>query len=372
AKRWLVRPFGNNFISSVAVFLLITPLLAYYFNQVAWISLLVNVAAMSLTALITWCALVRIGIGFSEFSGVLAFVQEKLFEWLFAIQNLFVNLPHTLVRVPHPNGVEAFLLTAAGFGLFLVFFKSQYKKVGVYLFLLGLAPVLWGWGFKRSPDFSLSVLGAKGEMVSVLSLSERIIVIGGGEVRDAQHTPRQVVEPVLAYLGRDKIEGYLPLRFDSSGQAASAEIVSSLKPGFVSWPMTHQPREETPDSMAMKFEYLLTSGDTVPFAFRIIDDDFAFLFVPQIKKFRPPQWDSLLRGATILIAPLEFAQAESLARFSNVKTVVSTRRENRLPQTLPEKVFFTFRDGAVTFQTKDEECRVQTHLSRRKSVLNKR
>ncbi|MGE5693158.1 MAG: hypothetical protein ACM3YF_05200, partial [Candidatus Zixiibacteriota bacterium] len=211
-----------------------------------------------------------------------------------------------------------------------------------------------------------------GEMVSVLSLSDRIIVIGGGEVRNARHTPRQVVEPFLAYLGRDKIEGYLPLRFDSSGQAASAEIVSSLKPGFVGWPMARQPKEETADSMTMKFEYLLTNGDSVPFALRIIDDDFAFLFIPQIKRFRPPRLDSLLSGPIALVAPLEFAQAESLARFSNVKAVVSTRRENRLLQTLPEKVFFTFRDGAVTFRIKEEKWKVQAHLSTRKSVLDKR
>ncbi|HXF48095.1 MAG TPA: ComEC/Rec2 family competence protein [Verrucomicrobiae bacterium] len=372
AKRWLIQPFHTNLGSSVAVFLLITPLLAYYFNQVAWTSLLVNVMAMPLAALISWCALVRLGIGFTEFSSPLAFVQEKLFEWLFAIQNLFVNLPHTLVRVPHPNGVETFLLTIAGFGLFLIFFKSQYKKVGVYLFLLGLAPVLWGWGFKRSSGFSLSVLEAKGEMVSVLSLLDQIIVIGGGEVRDAQHTPRQVVEPVLAYLGRDKIEGYLPLRFDSFGQAASAEIVTRFRPGFVGWPVARQPKEETADSMTLKFEYLLTSGDSVPFALRVIKEDYTFLFVPQFKRFRPPRWDSLFDGPTVLIAPLEFPRAESLARFSNVKVVVSTRRDYRLFQTGPDRVFFTFRDGAVNFRVKKEEWEVRTHFSKRKLAFGNR
>lgn len=369
ARRWLVRPFGNNFKSSVAVFLLITPLLAYYFNQVAWASLFVNVMAMPLTALITWCALVRLGSGLSELSDLLAFVQEKLFEWLFAIQNLFVNLPHTLVRVPHPNGMETFLLTGAGFGLFLFFFKSQYKKVGIYLFLLGLAPVLWGWGFKRSPDFSLSVLEAKGEVVSVLSLSDRTIIIGSGEVRDAQHTPQQVVEPVLAYLGKDRIEGYLPLRFDSSGRAASAEIISDFRPDLVGWPSTGESNGVAADPAVVRFEYLQPAGDSVPFALRVIKADYTFLFVPQFKRFRPPRWDSLLAGPTVLVTPLEFTQAESLSRFSNIKAVISTRRENRLPQALPQKVFFTFRDGAVSFRLKKGKLAVQTHLSKRKSVF---
>lgn len=369
AKRWLIRPFRNNSKSSAAVFLLITPLLAYYFNQVAWTSLLVNVAAMPLTALITWSALVRLGIGFSDFSSPLVFVQEKLFGALFWVQDLFVNLPHTLLRVPHPKGVETFLLTAAGFGLFLVLFKSQYRKAGLYFFLFGLTPVIWGWAFKRTADFSLSVLEARGEMVSVLSLPGQTLAIGGGRVDDKQHTPRQVLEPVLAYLGKDKIEGYLPLRSDSSARVASDEIAKKFRPDFIGRPIESLDGAGSPVPADLKFEYLLVSGDSVPFALRLLSGEFAFLFIPQLKKSRLPLLDSILAGPTVLVAPLEFARAESLAGRANVKAVVSTQRAYRLPQKLPDKVFFPFRDGTVTFQTKEEGLTAQTYLSKRKLVL---
>jgi hypothetical protein len=113
----------------------------------------------------------------------------------------------------------------------------------------------------------------------------------------------------------------------------------------------------------------LTAEDSVPFALRVIKADFTFLYVPQIKRFKQPQWDSLFAGPTVLIAPLEFPQAESLARLSNGITLVSTRRENRLPQALPQKVFFTFRDGSVSFLSKKGKSAVQTYLSKRKSVF---
>ncbi len=372
AKRWLVLPFRNNIKSSAAVFLLITPLLAYYFNQVAWISLLVNVVAMPLAALSTWCALVRFAIGFSEFSGLLAIVQEKLFEWLFAVQNLFVNLPHTLLRISHLTGLETFLLTAAGFGLFLIFFKSQYKKAGLYLFLLGLAPLVWGRALHCPLDFSLSVLEARGELVSVLFLPDRTVVIGGGEVREAHHTPRQVLEPFLAYLGKDGIDGYLPLEFDSSAEGASEEIVKKLRPTFVGRPAVGRRDEGEAASTEIKFEYLLATGDSVPFALRLMKGGFTFLFIPQTERFRPPLWDSLLAGSTVLVASLELAQIESVPASVNVWAVISIRPDHRLPPTLPDKVFFTCKDGAVTFRENNGGWTAQAYLSKRKRIVSER
>ncbi|HLG93898.1 MAG TPA: ComEC/Rec2 family competence protein, partial [candidate division Zixibacteria bacterium] len=370
-KRWLVWPFRNNLSNSAAVFLLISPLLAYYFNQVAWASLLVNVVAMPLTALITWTALVRLGISFLDFFGPLVFVQEKLFEGLFWVQNLFVNLPHTLLRIPHPNGLETFLLTAAGFGLLLVLFKSQYRKAGLYLFLIGLTPVVWVWAFKRPPEFALTVLEAKGEMVSVLSLPGGTLVVGGGAVRESQHTPRQTLEPFLAYLGKDKIDGYLPVRFDSSGWTASEEIAGKFRPDFIGWPAAGNRNGTAVGPTDIKFEYLLVIEDSVPFALRLICPDFAFLFIRQLKRSRPPRWDSLLAGPTVLVASLEVAQAESLTALANVKAVVSTRQRYQLPPTRPDEAFFTFRDGAVTFQAKEDGLAAQSHLSKRKRFLAK-
>ncbi|MGH8003206.1 MAG: hypothetical protein ACRECJ_00575, partial [Limisphaerales bacterium] len=122
----------------------------------------------------------------------------------------------------------------------------------------------------------------------------------------------------------------------------------------------------------IKFEYLLEAGDSAPFALRLTKGGLAFLFIPQLKRFRPPRWDSLLAGPTVLVASLEMAPADSLAGRANVKAIVSTRRDYRLPERLPEKVFFPFRDGTVTFRTEKGGLVAQTHLSKRKPAFDHR
>jgi competence protein ComEC len=348
------------------------PLIAFYFNQVTPVSLLSNLFAVPLAMLITWNAFL---FGFFNLLGagsLLAGGVVFLFEALFRIQELFSGHPLFHFVIPHPDGWTTFLLLLTVFAFLVFVLKPEWRKAGAYLLLSGLVPLVWLQGFKERPEFSLSVLEAQGEMVAVLSLPNSTVVVGGGEVREAQHTPRRVLEPFLTYLGKDKIEGYLPLRFDSAGRAASAGIVKDFRPDFVGWPVASQQKEGDVSSKGMKFEYLLTVGDSVPFALRVIRADFTFLFVPQIKRFKQPRWDSLFAGPTVLVAPLEFPQAESLASFSSLKALVSTRRNHRLVQTRSNKVFFTFRDGAVTFRTEKEEVAVQTHFSGRRSAFANR
>ncbi len=352
--------------TSLVAFLATFPLIAFYFNQVTPVSLLSNLFAVPLAMLITWSAFLfgflnLLGIG-PLLTGGLVF----LFDSLFRIQELFTGRTLFHFVIPHPDGWTTSLLFLTVFALLVFVFKSEWRKAGAYLLLSGLIPLVWLPALKGQPKFSLSVLEARGEVVSVLSMADRTVVVGGGEVRETKHTPRQVLEPFLTYLGNDGIDAYLPLRFDSSGRAASAEIAKSFRPGFVGWPMDGSQKGGVAGSMDIKFEYLLTTGDSAPFALRLIKGDFTFLFIPQIRKVGSSQWDSLLAGQTVPVAPLEMAQAESLARSSNVKAVVSIRRDYRLPETFSGNVFFTFRDGAVTFQTKKEGLAVQTHLSGRK------
>ncbi len=357
------------FTTPLVAFFATFPLLAFYFNQVTPVSLLSNLAAVPLAMLITWSAFL---FGFLNLFGVGSWLTGGvvfLFDALFWIQELFTGHPLFHFVVPHPDGWTTALLFLTVFALLVFVFKSEWRKTGVYLLLSGLIPLVWLPELKEKPKFSLSVLEAKGEMVAVLSVPDRTVVIGGGEVREAQHTPRQVLEPFLAYLGRDKINAYLPLRFDSSGRAASAEIAGKFGPDFSGWPTVGQQKEIGAGPTDIKFEYLLTVEDSVPLALRLIKEGFAFLFIPQIKKFRPPRWDSLLTGPTVLVAPLEVAQAESLARFSNVKAVVSNRRDYELPPTRPDRVFFTFSDGAVFLKAEKEGWAAQTHLSRRTALL---
>ncbi len=364
-KRWLTQPFWQNFSSSVAVFLLITPLLAYYFNQVAWASLLVNVAAIPLTALITWNALANFALGFLDFSHSLVFVQTKLLDGLFLVQHFFINLPHIFVRVPHPSEVECFLLTLSGFGLLLVFFEDRFRKIGLYLFFISGIPIVWGWGFKRVPEFILSILEARGETVSVLHLPDKTVVIGGGQVGQRQHTPRYVLEPFLAYSGIERIEAYLPLRFDSSGRKASEEIVKKFDPALVGWSVVKGGKKETAASPALNFEYLFVSGDSIPFGLRLGVAGFSFLFLPQWVRSRPPPSYSLFSDSTILVVPLDFARAESLSHHPNIKSIVSIQRLYRRPETLPKNLFFPFRDGMVAFKKEKNGLVATTHLSRR-------
>ncbi len=348
------------------------PLIAFYFNQVTPVSLLSNLFAVPLAMLITWSAFLFAFLNLFGAGSLLAGGVVFLFDALFRIQELFTGHPLFHFVIPHPDGWTTALLFLTVFALFIFVFRSEWRKAGTYLLLSGLVPLVWLPVLKEKPKFSLSVLESKGEMVSVLSAPDRTIVIGGGEVRESKHTPRQVLEPFLAYLGKDKIDAYLPLRFDSSGRAASMEIAKTFRPDFIGWPIVGQRNAGENGPTDIKFEYLLTVGDSIPFALRLIQEGFTFLFLPQIKKFRPPRWDSLLTGPTVLVAPLEAAQAESLTALANVRAVVSTRQGYQPPQTPPDKVFFTFRDGAVFLQAEKEGWIAQSYLSRRKTPLANR
>lgn len=371
-KRYINWTFLNNFRSSTAVFLLITPLLAYYFNTVTWISILVNVVAIPLAGLITWVSFLSFLFGFFINPEALSAIQAELFSFLFAIQDFFGHWPGLFMRIPHPSALESISLTLAGFGLLMILFKPGLKKLGTYAFLVGWLPVVWGTGWSSQSDVSLSVLEARGEIVSVLSLPDKAVVIGGGAVRETQHTPRQVLEPFLAYLGKDIIDGYLSLRFDSSARVASDEIAKKFRPDFIGWPMAGVIKEDSAAPADVKFEYLLAAEDSVPFGLRLVCNRTTFLFIPQLKRSRLPQLDSILTGPTVLVAPLEFALAESLAQLPNLKAVLSTQRAYRLPQKLPEEVFFTFRDGALIFHAKEKGLAAQAYLSKRKLVFNNR
>ncbi|MGH8004358.1 MAG: ComEC/Rec2 family competence protein, partial [Limisphaerales bacterium] len=209
-----LRSLKSRFLSFVTTplvaFLATFPLIAFYFNQVTPVSLLSNLFAVPLALLITWSAFLFGFLNFLNAGSLLAGGPVFLFETLFWIQEVFTGHPFFHFAIPHPDGWTAFLLFLTAFALLVFVFKSEWRKAGAYLLLSGLIPLVWLPALKEKLKFSLSILEARGEIVSVLSLPEGMVVVGGGEVRETQHTPRQVLEPFLAYLGKDGIDGYLP------------------------------------------------------------------------------------------------------------------------------------------------------------------
>lgn len=362
-KRRFDWVFWNNAKSSAAVFLLITPLLAYYFNLVSWASLLVNIAAIPLAALMTWSSLLAGVAGFFTTQAPLAVVQTNLFEYLFLIQNWFGNLPHFFMRVAHPSVLESSLLTFAGFGLLAFLFKPDYRKTGIYLFLAGLIPVIWFSGFKRAPEFELTVLEARGEVAALLSLGDKTYLIGGGRMEEGRNTPEQVLEPALNYLGKSKIDGFIPLRFDSTGQAASAKIREEFGLGSVDSTAALRP-VPAPESMhLLKVEYLQKPADSIPFGLRIGWRNRAFLFFNRPIRWPEIKTDSLLPAPAVLVGPFD-STVWSLPP-SKAPVVVSIRRPPK-HEGSSSRVFFLSRDGAVTFRLRNGRMVATSHLSKRK------
>jgi len=373
-KHWFIRRFDwaiwNNTRSSAAVFLLITPILAYYFNQVTWASLLVNVAAVPLAALITWSSI--LSLIFSTFGSGFLFipVQIKLFSVLLAVQKFFAELPHIFMRVPHPSAPEAFLLTLAGGGLFLLFFKPQRRKAGLYLFLGSLTLFVWGQAMKTKPDIQLTVLEARNETVSVLSSGDKTFVVGGGRLGGKANSPEKTLAPYLAYLGKSKIDGYFPLSFDSLAQAASDKISELFSPELKSWPIDKKVVQSLQAGSFSKLDYLLAPNDSVPFGLKILTDSLTFLFVPDGQKLFNLKLDSLISGPMVLISPVDSIKAKTLLQMPKIKAVVSTRSLfGRMPEFAPD-LFFTAKDGAVTFLRRKEKWKISTYLSKRHCVLS--
>jgi len=368
-KRTFERAVWFNFRNSVAVLLLLTPLLAYYFNQVTWASLLVNVAAIPLAALITWSSI--LSLIFSTFGSGFLFipVQIKLFSVLFAVQKFFAGLPHIFMRVPHPSAPETFLLTLAGLGLFLLFFKPQRRKAGLYLFLGSLALFVWGQAMKTKADIQLTVLEARGEAVAVLSSGDKTFVVGGGRLGGKTNSPERTLAPYLAYLGKSKIDGYFPLSFDSLAQTASARILELFSPELKGWPIGKKVAQDLQAVSLSKLDYLLAANDSVPFGLKILTDSLTFLFVPDGQKLFALKLDSLISGPVVLISPVDTTKAKILLQLPKVKAVVSTHSLfGRMPDSAAD-LFFTAKDGAVTFLKRKKNWKISTYLSKRHCVL---
>ncbi len=363
-KRRLDWVFWNNARSSAAVFLLITPLLAYNFNQVAWASLAVNIAAIPLAALFTWSSLLAGVFGFFSTQTPFAPLQTSLFEILFAMQNWFGNLPHLFMRVAHPSAWDSLFLTVSGFGLLAFLFKPDYRKLGLYLFLAGLIPVIWLSGFKRAPEFELTVLEARDEVAALLSAGDKTYLIGGGKMEQGRNTPEQVVEPALNYLGKSKIDGYFPLRFDSAGQAASAKIRKEFGLGSVESTATLRPVPAPESVHHLKVEYLQKPPDSIPFGLRISWRNRDFVFFNRYLRWPEIKTDSLLRTPAVLVGP--FDSTVLTLPPSKAPVVVSIRRPSKKLLDSSDRLFFLSRDGAVTFRLRNGKMAANSHLSRRK------
>lgn len=347
-------------------FLATFPLLAFYFNRVTPVALFSNLLAVPLAMLVTWAAFLfgflnLLGAG-GWFSGVL----NSLLDAMFGLQRFFTGHPAFHFAVPHPGGWATLLLFLAAFGALIFFFKAGRRRAGAYLTLAAGIPLVWLPGLRENPEYALSVLEARGEMISVLTLPGRTILIGGGRVDDKVQAPGPLPESYLTYLGRDGIDGYFPLQFDSPARRASQTVAAKFNPAFTGWPLGERAMAYAIDSAAASFKYLIAPGDSVPFGLHLTYRNLAFLFLPRRARVLPQDFDSILSGPTVVVAPLEYAQAESLSRRQNVSVLVSPARLYRLPQTVPEKLFFTFRDGMVTFTAEDGGIRATTYLTGRR------
>ncbi|MCI0330374.1 MAG: ComEC/Rec2 family competence protein [candidate division Zixibacteria bacterium] len=361
-SHWFLSVLTTPLVAFLATF----PLIAFYFNQVTPVSLLSNLFTVPLTMLITWSAFFFAGLNFFGAGSLLSGGMIFLFDALFRIQEIFLGHPFFHFALPHPDGWTTFLLFVGAFALLVFLFKAQRRKTAAYLLVGGLIPLVWLPELKEKPGFALAVLEARGETVAVFSFSGRVIVIGGGRVGQKTHTPRQVLDPFLAYWGEEKIEAYLPLRFDSSGRAASEAIAKAFNPDWTGWPVDEGGKKRTSASPAWNVEYLLAPGDSIPFGLRLGGAGFSFLFLPHQNQSHPPPLDSLFFRPTILVAPLDFSRAESLCRHPKMKAVVSTQRLYRLPEAVPNKLFFAFRDGMVAFKKEGKGLVATAHVSGRK------
>jgi competence protein ComEC len=211
--KWEVwgRHVREAVVLGAAVTLVTTPLVAWYFNQVPWLGLVTNLVAVPFTGMI----LVPFGLLSALVTLVnvagdlpLAFIQERLLEWMVNALHWCATLPESDWRVPAPPlwGMAAFYL---GVPLVVGAIRFRYH-LAIGTVLVGTA--LGGWILSGIPiadgdRWRVTFLDVgQGDSALLQFPDGKTVLIDGGRKYERFDMGRGVIAPFLLNQGIRRLD----------------------------------------------------------------------------------------------------------------------------------------------------------------------
>ncbi|MGA6829028.1 DNA internalization-related competence protein ComEC/Rec2 [Nitrospira sp. NS4] len=201
-------------VLSVAVTIVTTPLVAWYFNQIPWIGVLTNMVAVPLTGFV-FVPLGLLTAAWTLVFGIdglsLGMVQQRLIEWLVGGLHWIASWPVTDWRVSAPSVPVIGLFYG---GLLMAVGITAGQRCRVFgLTMLFSATCLWGW--EGSPAFDedrwrVTFLDVgQGDSAVIELPDEKVVLIDGGAKYERFDVGRGVVGPFLWNHGIRKLDAVI-------------------------------------------------------------------------------------------------------------------------------------------------------------------
>lgn len=178
---------------SMSVWLGLAPVLAYYFNYISIISIIINIIAIPLSFIITVAGFIGV------FTGI---VSKTLSLYVFSVDYYFINLLSFIIQkaaelpiagfyVPKLP-VHLYALYYGGISLFIGFFKSAFIRIYIHrLALIYLLAVVIGISAYNLPSGDLKMIFfdvGQGDSCCIITPHKKAVLIdGGGSSRNGDY-----------------------------------------------------------------------------------------------------------------------------------------------------------------------------------------
>ena len=200
---------------SLSVWFGLAPILAYYFNYISIISIIINIIAIPLTFVIT----------IAGFAGVfVGIVSKALALYIFSVDYYLISLLNYIIQEAsefHLTGfniptlpVYIYILYYAGIGLLIAFFKAAYFRIYIRRFVLAyLLAVVVALSAYNLPSGNLKMVFfdvGQGDSCCFITPKKKVVLVdGGGSSGNGNYyydVGRKITLPALLHQGIWKID----------------------------------------------------------------------------------------------------------------------------------------------------------------------
>jgi competence protein ComEC len=378
--RWVIYPS----IVSLAVEIVVIPILAYYFNFVPLITVVANLFIVPLAGVSVFfgCVIIFFGILSFYLAGLVGWAGNLVLSLTIYLLNFFAHLPISKLRVPSPS---LFAMLNYYFVLVLLFEVGTSRKLrNILVFYLALLSCFYIWSYALNPkskEIELVFLDAgRGEVALLKTSDNRAILFNGGGVWGNFNAGEKVVVWYLLKNGittldglvlTDTTENNLKSIQSIKDEIAVKRIINCLEDSFgndnisrIDLALSGGQRKSSKEKLLVNSVRLKTKEDTLQLGLIKVEYDRVTFCLLDKKIYKFIHNFSTIDSCTVLVLPetdVDMEKVEMLIGLFRPKIVLLTSYNflekkayllSKLRYEFPEIRFHSLREnGAVIFNT---------------------
>ena len=213
----------------------IAPIQMYYFNSFSLYSIFANIIILPFVTIVSFGGFISVVLALikpiaSQVCLIFDFILNPVLNILVAISNYFASLPHSLIQMPQPTGLQIFLYYIIVLLFILLLKIGQNKKVILTTVLL---VAILGFSCIKIPDKKLETIVfdvKNADAILIKTPADKYFIIDSGKMSyKGGKTQAQMI--ILSYLkdkGIKNIEALIITHFDSDHAGGAVDLINSL------------------------------------------------------------------------------------------------------------------------------------------------